>query len=552
MVIHNRQIANLFARLADLMELDGANPFRVRSYRQAAQTIAGLSDTLVKRVRNGEDLTDLPSIGKSIAEKIATIVETGRLPQLEELEKRMPAELSEVMRLSGLGSQRVKLLHQDLGVDSLADLERVVERHEVRELPGFGAKTEQSIGERLARWEGAERRTPLPQAEEIARSLLDYLKAIDGIKDLTIAGSYRRRKDTLGDLDILVTATQGAPVMERFVGYDEVREIVTQGQARSTVILSSGMQVDLRRVPQLSYGAALHYFTGSKSHNIAVRRMGVRKGLKINEYGVFRGDKRVGGRTEEQVYESIDLPYIEPELRENQGEIDAAGEGKLPHLVTLADIQGDLHAHTRASDGYDSLETMAEGAAKCGYAYLAITDHSQHLTVAHGLDERRLAAQINEIDRLNDKLDGRIELLKAIELDILEDGTLDLPDTILKQLDLRVCSVHYKFDLPRNKQTERIQRAMESPYFNILAHPTGRLIGEREAYEVDLEKLIEAAAKHGCFLEVNAQPKRLDLDPAGCRLAKEAGVKVAISTDAPGMARSVDGRWQRKAKAGGK
>ncbi len=259
--------------------------------------------------------------------------------------------------------------------------------------------------------------------------------------------------------------------------------------------------------------------------------MGVRKGLKINEYGVFRGDKRVGGRTEEQVYESIDLPYIEPELRENQGEIDAAGEGKLPHLVTLADIQGDLHAHTRASDGYDSLETMAEGAAKCGYAYLAITDHSQHLTVAHGLDERRLAAQINEIDRLNDKLDGRIELLKAIELDILEDGTLDLPDTILKQLDLRVCSVHYKFDLPRNKQTERIQRAMESPYFNILAHPTGRLIGEREAYEVDLEKLIEAAAKHGCFLEVNAQPKRLDLDPAGCRLAKEAGVKVAISTD---------------------
>jgi len=543
MTIHNREIADLLARLADLLEVDGANPFRVRSYRQAAQTISGLSETLADRVRRGDDLTELPNVGKSIAEKIATIVESGRLPQLEALEEHLPSDLSEMMRLSGLGPKRVKALHQDLGVDSLADLQRAVERHQVRELPGFGAKTEQSISDRLSRWEGSEKRTLLLEAEEIARPLVDYLKTIDGIKDVVIAGSYRRRKETVGDLDILVTAKKGAPVMEKLAAYDEVREVVAQGKTRSTVLLQSGMQVDLRLVPQVSYGAALHYFTGSKSHNIALRRMGVKKGLKINEYGVFRDDKRVRGRTEKEVYDSVGLPYIEPELREDRGEIDAARQGKLPRLVRLEDIKGDLHAHTRASDGHDSLEAMAEAAAERGYAYLAITDHSRRLTVAHGLDEKRLAEQIESIERLNEKLDGRIELLKAIEVDILEDGRLDLSDAILKQLDLRVCSVHYKFDLPRKRQTERILRAMDSPYFNILAHPSGRLIGEREAYAVDLERLFEAAAERGCFLEASAQPKRLDLDDAGCRMAKEAGVKVAISTDAHSVGNLRNMRW---------
>jgi DNA polymerase (family 10) len=290
--------------------------------------------------------------------------------------------------------------------------------------------------------------------------------------------------------------------------------------------------VDLRHVPRESYGAALHYFTGSKAHNIAVRRMGVERGLKINEYGVFRGEDRVAGRREEEVYRSVDLPYIEPELREDQGEIEAAQAGRLPRLIEVQDIRGDLHAHTDASDGHESLEAMAEAAAERGYDYLAITDHSRHLTVANGLDAERLAEQIDAIDRLNDKLDGRIQVLKAVELDILEDGSLDMPEDILLRLDLRVCSVHDRFDLSRTRQTERILRAMDSPLFNILAHPSGRLIGERAPYQVDLERLIEAAAERGCFLELNAQPKRLDLTDSDCRLAKSLGAKVAISTDA--------------------
>jgi len=532
MPIHNREIADLFTRLADLLEIDGASPYRVRAYRQASETIAGLSEALSDPSREEKDYSRLPGVGESIAEKIATIVDTGRLPQLEELEERLPADLSEMMQLSGLGPKRVKALHQDLGVDTLADLKRAVERHRVRELAGFGAKTEQTIGERLARWEGEEKRTRLLEAEDIVAPLLRYLESIDGVKRVTVAGSYRRRKPTVGDLDILVTARKGTPVMERFSAYDEVREVVSRGDTRSTVMLRSGMQVDLRLVPQVAYGAALHYFTGSRSHNIALRRIGVKKGLKINEYGVFRDDERIAGGNEDEVYDSVGLPYIEPELRENRGELEAAKEDRLPRLIEPGDIRGDLHAHTRASDGRDSLEDMAEAAAQRGYEYLAITDHSRRLTVASGLDEKRLAQQIEAIDRLNERLDGRIRVLKAIELDILEDGSLDLPDAVLDRLDLRVCSVHYKFDLSRKRQTERILRAMDNPRCNILAHPSGRLIGERDAYDLDLERVLEAAAERGCFLEVNAQPKRLDLDAAGCRLAKEARVRVAISTDA--------------------
>ena len=532
MSIHNREIADLFDRLADLLEIDGANRFRVRAYRQAAQTIGGLSETLADRVQQGEDLTRLPNIGEGIAEKIATIVETGALPELDVLEERLPAELSELMKLSGLGPKRVKALHQDLGVETIEGLRKAVERHQVREVPGFGAKTEHQLGERLSAWQGQERRTRLIEAEEVARPLIAHLQAIDGVNAVEVAGSLRRRQETVGDLDILVTAEPDSPVMDGFIGYQEVGEVVSRGDIRSTVMLRSGTQVDLRLVPRESYGAALHYFTGSKAHNIAVRRMGVERGLKINEYGVFRGEDRVAGRREEEVYRSVDLPYIEPELREDQGEIEAAQAGRLPRLIEVQDIRGDLHAHTDASDGHESLEAMAEAAAERGYDYLAITDHSRHLTVANGLDAERLAEQIDAIDRLNDKLDGRIQVLKAVELDILEDGSLDMPEDILLRLDLRVCSVHDRFDLSRTRQTERILRAMDSPLFNILAHPSGRLIGERAPYQVDLERLIEAAAERGCFLELNAQPKRLDLTDSDCRLAKSLGAKVAISTDA--------------------
>jgi DNA polymerase (family 10) len=353
------------------------------------------------------------------------------------------------LEISGLGPKRVKALHQDLHIDNLEDLKQAVAEHRVRELSGFGAKSEQALADQLAQWQGPAERLPLIEAEEIARPLVHSLRGLDGVDEVTIAGSFRRRKETVGDLDILVTAAEGTPVMERFTGYDEVSEVVSHGETRATVLLRAGLQVDLRLVPAAAYGAALHYFTGSKAHNIAVRRLGVQRDLKINEYGVFRGGERVGGRTEQEVYDAVDLPYIEPELREDRGEVEAAQEGRLPALITLDDIRGDLHAHTEASDGHDSLRQMAAAAAERGYAYLAITDHSQHVAVAHGLDPERMAAQIDAIDALNDTLDGRIRVLKSVELDILADGSLDLPDDVLGRLDLCVCAVHHKLDLPR-------------------------------------------------------------------------------------------------------
>lgn len=549
MTVHNKEIAAIFEELADLLEIEGANAFRVRAYREAARSISGMSESLADLVAEGDDLSELPNIGESMAEKIATIVETGSLPQLEEAQGRVPATLSEIMKVGGLGPKRVKALHQGLGIDTLEDLKTAAEAGRVRELPGFGKKTENNIKERLQRWEGEEKRTLLLDAEEIVRPLVVYLEEVEGVKDLTVAGSYRRRKETVGDIDVLATCGKDSPIMDRFADYEEVSEVVSKGETRSTARLRSGMQVDLRVLPEVSYGAALHYFTGSKAHNIAVRKRGVKRGLKINEYGIFRDEERVAGKTEEEVFEAVDLPYIVPELRENNGEIEAAEEGRLPRLVELDDICGDLHSHTKATDGHDELEAMAEAAAERGYAYLAVTDHSKHVSVANGLDEKRLAGQIAAIDELNEKLDGRIRILKGIEVDILEDGSLDLPDEILRALDLRVCSIHYKLGLPEKKQTERVIRAMDNPLFNIFAHPTGRLIGSREPYEIDLERIMDAALERGCFLEINAQPSRLDLTASDCRMAREKGLKVAISTDAHAtgqLAHMRFGVWQAR------
>jgi len=401
----------------------------------------------------------------------------------------------------------------------------------VRALPGFSVKTEEQILHEIERRAERQKRHIRAAAEQFAEPLLDHLKAVKGVRHAIIAGSYRRRRETVGDIDILITCARGAPVIDRFVAYEDVEDIVSQGTTRSTVVLKGGLQVDLRVVPDASYGAALYYFTGSKAHNIAVRSIAVRKGLKVNEYGVYRNDRRIAGRTEEEVFDAVGIPYIPPELRENLGEIEAARKGKLPALVAVKDIRGDLHVHSKASDGKNTIREMAEAAKARGYAYLAIADHTQHTRIAHGLDPKRVREQIAEIDKLNAKLHG-ITVLKSAEVDILEDGTLDLPDDILKELNLTVCAVHSGLGLSSAKQTERIIRAMDNPYFNILAHPTGRLIGERDAYAVDLEKVMEAAKQRGCFLEVNAQPVRLDLDDTHCRQAKEMGVKLAISTDA--------------------
>jgi len=531
MRVRNAEIAEMFDRMATLLEIQGANPFRVRAYQNAARTIDGLAQSLADMLDEGEDLSELPDIGKDLASKIAEIVDTGRFAALEEVERQVPIGLLELRRLPGLGPKRVQALHEKLAISNVSELKRAAMNHQIRELPGFGLKTEERILDALSRYTEEERRHKLSDVEEIADAYLTHLRAVEGVKEAIVAGSYRRRKETVGDLDVLITCTDGAAVMKQFVQYDEVKTVISHGSTRSTVLLRSGLQVDLRVVPQVSYGAALYYFTGSKAHNVAVRTIAVKKNLKINEYGVFRGKRRIASKTEKDLFQSVGLRYIEPELRENRGEIEASKENRLPHLVSVDDIRGDLHVHTDASDGHDTIREMAEAARSLGYEYLAITDHSKRVAIAHGLDEKRLHKQIDAIDRLNDTIRG-IRILKGVEVDILEDGKLDLSDGVLQELDLTVCSVHSRLDLPRDKQTERILRAMDNPHFTILAHPTGRLINERAASDIDMEKVMEAALERGCYLELNAQPDRLDLDDVHCRMAKDMGLRLVISTDA--------------------
>ena len=531
MPVHNSEIAERFNRYATLLEIQGANPFRIRAYRNAARTILNYGESMESMLRKGEDPDDLPGIGKDLADKIREIVETGHLPALEELERSMPGDLVELTTLPGLGAKRVKILYETLGIEHMEDLAKAARTGRLKDLPGFGAKTEANILKEIEKHRQSTDRISIHEAEEFAEPLVAYLKKVEGVKQVTVAGSYRRRRDTVGDLDILVTCKTGTGVMKAFVGYDEVADVVSKGTTRSTVILRSDLQVDLRVVPEASYGAALHYFTGSKAHNIAIRKMAQDRGLKLNEYGAFKGDERVAGKTEKEIFALVGLPYIEPELRENRGEIDAASAHKLPHLITVDDIRGDLHVHTTATDGKNSIEEMARAAKDRGYDYLAISDHTKHVTIAHGMDAKGFARQFDEIDRVNAKMSG-IKVLKSAEVDILEDGKLDLPDSILKEFDFTTCSIHYKFNLSAEEQTERILRAMDNPYFSILGHPTGRLLGEREAYEVDMERVMQGALDRGCHLEVNAQPERLDLTDIYCRMAKDMGLKLAICTDA--------------------
>lgn len=530
MPVHNAEISDIFNEVADLLEIEGANPFRVRAYRNAARTIAGLPQSAAEWVARREDLSELPGIGQDLAGKITEIVTTGKLSLLEEIRSRVSPQIRELLKIPGLGPKRVALLHDKLKIESVADLKKAAQKGALEKLPGFGAKTVQKVLAELEAQRG-EARFKLIVADEIAGSLVDYLKKGRGVQRVVVAGSYRRRKETVGDLDVLATCEHSAELMEWFVKFDEVKQVLAHGTTRSAVVLRSGMQVDLRVVPPKSYGAALHYFTGSKAHSIAVRTLGLKKGLKINEYGVFKRGQQIAGRTEEEVYAQVGLPYIEPELREDRGEIEAAQQLRLPRLIALADIRGDLHCHTTDSDGRSSLEEMAEAARQRGYEYIAITDHSKHATIARGLEAKRLLQQIRRIDKLNETLKGFV-LLKSAEVDILEDGSLDFPNDILAELDLVVCSVHSHFNLPAGKQTDRIIRAMDNPYVNILAHPTGRLIDERKPYELDVEKVLQAARERRCILEVNAHPDRLDLSDIHCKAAKELGVKLVISTDA--------------------
>jgi DNA polymerase (family 10) len=535
MPVHNTDIAGIFDAIADCLEIEGDNPFKIRAYRNAGRTIRGLGPELKEMVAGGEELTVLPGIGKELAAKIVEILETGTAQALEKLKEKVPAGVIEMLKIPGLGPKRVGALYHELKVESLTALKEAAEAGRVQALPGFGAKTEQHIREALEALSQRPARVSIALAKPQVEALASYLLQVPGVLEVAEAGSFRRCAETVGDIDILVTAEGDSPVMERFTGFADVGQVLARGTTKSSIVLRSGLQVDLRLVAPESFGAALQYFTGSQAHNIAIRRIGRQRGLKINEYGVFTADGKVAGDTEESVYRALDLSWVPPELREDRGEIEAAREGRLPELVEPADIKGELHSHTKATDGRNSLEEMALGARRRGLKYLAVTDHSQYLKMVDGLDERRLLAQIEEIDRLNATLKG-IRLLKGIEVEILEDGGLDLPDRVLQHLDLVIGSVHSRFRLPARQQTERILRAMDHRFFSILGHPSGRLINERDPYEVDMAAVVQKAKERGCFLELNANPQRLDLTETHCQMAKEAGVLVAINTDAHSVA----------------
>jgi DNA polymerase (family 10) len=531
MPIRNADVATMFDEIADILEIQGANPFRVRAYRNAGWLIRSLDVALTDMVAGGEDLAALPGIGAGLAGKIREIVETGTCAAFEKLHEEVPESLIELLRVPGLGPKRVQALYHELDIQTLEQLHRAAKDGRIRQLPGFSDKTEAHVLRAVEALRQRPGRFKLASAADYAAPLVAYLRAVTGVKRVVVAGSFRRARETVGDLDILVTATPDSTVMQQFTDYEEVVEVVSKGPTRSTIVLRSGLQVDLRVVAERSYGAALHYFTGSKVHNIAVRRLGQQRGLKINEYGVFRGNRRIAGDTEESVFQAVGLRYIPPELRENRGEIEAAREGKLPRLVEVGDLRGDLHVHTTATDGRNSIREMALAARDLGHEYLAVTEHSQRVTVAHGLTPERLLAQVEEIDGLNEEGLG-VHIFKGIEVDILEDGELDLPDDLLGRLDVVIGAVHSRFNLSRERQTERIMRAMDHPHFTILAHPTGRLIPRREPYDVDMGRIIRHARERGCYLELNAHPERLDLFDVYCQAAKGEGVLVSINSDA--------------------
>lgn len=518
----NAEIADRFDELADLLEIEAANPFRVRAYRNAAGLLRTLPRDVDELLAKGEDLTELPGIGDDLAGKIGEFVESGHLKALDRIKREVPPHLADLLNIRGLGPKRVHALYHELGIDSLEGLEKAARAGKLESLPGFGPKTQATIVKELGAMTKPERRR-WADAEPVANELKGYLAGIKGVRGVVVAGSFRRHLETVGDLDILVTARRDSPVMQRLGEHGAVAQVVSRGSTRSTVILRSGLQVDVRVVPQVSFGAALHYFTGSRAHNIAVRTLAVKQGLKINEYGVFRDGERVAGRKEEEVFASVGLPWIPPEMREDRGEIQAAMKGELPRLVELQDITGDLHVHSDWGGGQDSLETLARAAKEQGHAYIAITDR--------GLDAARLREQMEAIDALNGRLKG-LRLLKGAEVDILEDGTLALPDEVLAGLDLCVCGVRDHLDLSAEKQTRRVLAALKNPRCTILAHPLGRLIPARPPMALDMEQVLRAAAREGVILEVNGRPERLDLDDHHCHMAHDLGVRLCISSDA--------------------
>lgn len=557
----NGQIARTLTEIADLLEIRDENPFKVRAYRRATRTVQGLTRPLSTMVRARADLTTLPGIGKDIARVITELVETGRSGRLADLETEMPATLGDLMRLDGVGPKRARQLHEALGVSTIEDLQQALERGDVERLSGFGRRSVETIRHSLSR-PSRPIRYRLADIEPIVDDLLAWMREAAVIQRIEAAGSYRRRAETIGDIDLLAICDEVSVVMDRFTAYPGVSRVLMSGGTRTSIVLASGLQVDLRVVPSESWGAALHYFTGSQAHNVAIRALGVGRGLRISEYGVFcvapatgndtgAGDgtdgsapaddtatsdegERIGGRTEEDVFRSVGLANIPPELREDRGEIAAARSAALPELITLADIRGDLHMHSTWSDGGDSIGTMARGCLERGYSYMAVTDHSPAVAVARGLSADRLERQWEEIESVRAELPG-IRIFRGMEVDILGDGSLDLPDTHLERLDIVIVSIHSGMRMSGERMTERVLTALSHPCVDVLAHPTGRLINERDPYDIDLDAVFHAAIENDVAIELNSRPHRLDLRDVHLRRARELGVRILIDTDAHGV-----------------
>ena len=564
--MENLEVAQALEEVADLLEIKGSNPFRIRAYRNAVRTIQGLTRPLAAMLAEGEELTELPGIGKDMANHVRELVEWGELTVLEELGREVPRSLTDLIRLDGVGPKKAKKLWESLGVTSVDELETVIPSGRVEALEGFGKKSVEKIGRAIEDFRKHQGRFLLSDADVLVAPLLQHLREAPGVERVEVAGSYRRRKETVGDVDILVLCQENrSEVMARFTGYSGGVRVEAAGETRGRIVLRSGLPVDIRILPREAYGAALHYFSGSKEHNVAIRTLGVRKGLRINEYGVFRvsgeeaeeegpgtetagadgpepggaegagtgpaSGERIGGETEEEVFQAVGLPWITPLLRENRGEVEAAREGRLPMLVSLDDIRGDLQMHSTWSDGENSIKEMAEACKARGYEYLSLTDHSQAVTVAGGLKPDRVLAQWEEIEAVRQELEG-IRLFRSLEVDILKDGSLDMPDEILAGLDIVLISVHSFMNMGKTEMTDRVIRGMQHPEVDILAHPTGRILNRREPFALDVEAVLQAAAALDLAVELNAHPSRLDLHDGHVRRAKELGVKVAINTDA--------------------
>lgn len=526
----NHEIAVIFERIANVLELKGENAFRINSYRKASRVIGDLTADVEELAKEGK-LTDIPGIGTGTAEKIVEYINTGKMSKYEEVMKGVSEETITLMQIPGLGPKTVAMLNKELGIVSLSDLENALHESKLKGLFGIGDKKIENIVKGIELFKTSQQRISIGMAYPVVKRITEGLMRNGSIKNIQAAGSLRRMKETIGDIDILASGKEGRDIVHSFVTMQGVIQVLAAGDTKGSVRVEEGVQVDLRVVGEDEFGAALQYFTGSKEHNIHLREIAKKKGLKISEYGIFRGEKKIGGRLEEDIYKTLDMDWIPPELRENRGEIEAAQEGKLPKLIELSDIRGDLHNHSHWSDGTPTFEEMAEHAVKMGYKYLVVSDHSKSLHVANGLKDEELLEEIEEIDNLNKKLKG-FSLLKSTEVDIKNDGALDFPDAILEKLDVVIASIHGGFKQGKEKITERMLAAIRNPYVNIIAHPTGRLISRREGYEVDMDKIMEACAETGTALEINCYYDRLDINDIHCRKAKERGVMVAISTDA--------------------